>query len=73
MQVEQDLDHFKARFQELSKEAQSYGVNAVVILASEDPIANTYEISWFTHGSRIMALGMVEHTKHQLRTKGTSS
>lgn len=69
MQIEQDLDHFKARFQALSKEAQGFGVNAVVILASEDPLANSFEIAWFTHGSRIMALGMVSHTEHQLQSK----
>lgn len=70
MQTEQDLDSFKARFQSLAKEAHGYGVNAVIILSTEDPLAQTSEVAWFTHGSRIMALGMVAHAKHELQAKG---
>ena len=59
------LNEFEVEFRKLSAEARELGVSAVIILATDDPIARHQVISPFWTAGRIQATGMLQHTLWQ--------
>ena len=54
------FDDFLERFEALADEAQRYGVNACVVLQSEDPLSRETRLSETIHGGRMRAIGMLQ-------------
>jgi hypothetical protein len=64
------FDDFSKRFEELADEAQKYGVNACVVLQTEDPISGTSRLAETLRGGRMRAIGMLQQALWHLQQKG---
>ena len=68
MDAEKDVHYYHERFQELADEAAHYGIASVVALAAGDPIAQREEVIWLTRGSRLLAIGLLNHALWDLQS-----
>ena len=63
---ENSLEEFVNRFDELCKEARSYGIECVAVLHENDPLTESSNMSYVTDCPVYTAIGLCESLKNCL-------